>query len=151
MAQKIAIGSDHGGFILKEKLKNFLGKANYKVDDAGTCSEESCDYPGFAYQVAKKVSDKKVHKGILICKSGVGMSIVANKLRGVRAAVCDSVAEAVSSREHNDTNVLVLSASRTKAKKAEAILKAWLATKALKGRHSKRVRQILEIEKKVFK
>lgn len=147
----IVIGSDHGGYLLKEKIKSFLGKSGYKTEDVGTYSEESCDYPLFGYEAARKVSEKKAGKGILICKSGIGMSIVGNKLPGVRAALCVSKGDAVSAREHNDANVLVLSSTKAPSSKALEIVKIWLATKALGGRHARRVRQIIELEKKLYK
>lgn len=152
MNKKIVIAADHGGYLLKERIKNFLLKSGYKkVEDVGTYSEESCDYPLFGYDAARKVSEKKAAKGILICKSGIGMSIVANKLPGVRAALCVSKEDAISSREHNDANVLVLSSTKTPASRALAIVKVWLAAKTLKGRHARRVRQIAKLEQKLYK
>jgi RpiB/LacA/LacB family sugar-phosphate isomerase len=148
---RVAIGADHGGFILKEKIKKTLAKAGYNVDDVGTKSDKSCDYPEYGYAVAKKVSVRKANKGVVVCKSGIGMAIVANKVHGVRAGACYSMADARSSRQHNDTNVLVLAASRLSDKKNLDILKAWLKTKTLGGRHARRVRQIRAIEKKEFK
>ena len=129
---KIAIGADHGGFKLKEILKKFLRKKGHQVKDFGTYSEESYDYPIV---------------GILICKTGVGMSIVANKIRGVRAALCDRIDIARSSRMHNDANVLILAANIVSAAKAKRIVGIWLSTPALRGRHRRRVSQISEIEK----
>jgi len=151
MVKKIVIGSDHGGFALKEEIKKVLKKPGYSINDIGTYSNGACDYPLIGYEAAKNISDKKVSKGIVICKSGIGMSIVANKLPGVRAGLCFSAKDAVSSRQHNDSNILVLSANKLKKKEAVEIVKIWLKTKALKGRHARRVRQIKEIEKKVFK
>lgn len=147
----IALGADHGGFCLKEKIKDELIKMKYKVSDSGTFSTEACDYPVYGFHAAKEVSEKKANKGIIICKTGIGMAIVANKLPGVRAAVCFSEKMAISSRRHNDVNVLVLAASEITAPKAIKIMKVWLETKALKGRHARRVKQIKEFEKKVFK
>ncbi len=151
MAKRIVIGADHGGFPLKEKLKKALKKARYRIDDVGTGSGESCDYPEYGFAVAEEVSKKKAARGIIICKTGIGMAVVANKVPGVRAGVCNSVKDAVSSREHNDTNVLVLAATKVGPGKALDITKAWLRTKAEGGRHARRVRQIKEYEKKVFK
>ncbi len=145
---KIVIGADHGGFTLKDKIKKFLEKEGYKVEDVGTYSSEPCDYPRFAYEAAKKVSGRKTQKGILICKTGTGMAVVANKLSGVRAGVCLSKADAKSARQHNDTNVLVLAATKTSPGKTRGIVRTWLRTKALKGRHARRVRQIKELEKR---
>ncbi|MGB2650798.1 MAG: ribose 5-phosphate isomerase B [Candidatus Omnitrophota bacterium] len=151
MAKKIVIGADHGGFALKKKIIEQLKKARYHVDDVGAHAAEASDYPGYGFSVASKVSQKKAFRGIVICKSGIGMSIIANKMPGVRAALCGSVQDAVSSRKHNDANVLVLSATKAGPKKSEEIIKAWLKTKALKGRHARRVNQIKKLEKKVFK
>lgn len=150
MVKRIVIGADHGGFSLKEKIKNAF-KKRYKFDDMGTHTEESCDYPVYGFSVAEKVSKKKASRGIVICKTGIGMAIIANKFSGVRAGVCSSVAEAVSARQHNDTNILVLAATKVNSKKAMDIITAWLNTPALGGRHARRVRQIKEFEKKVFK
>ena len=150
--KKIVVGADHGGFVLKEKIKIFLEeKGKYKVDDVGTFSEGPCDYPQFGYKAAEKVSAKKAYRGIIICKSGVGMAIVANKLPGVRAAVCTTEKDALSARQHNDTNVLVLAAAKTDYTKARKIAKVWLDTSAEKGRHARRVRQIRELETKLFR
>ncbi|MBD3379016.1 MAG: ribose 5-phosphate isomerase B [Candidatus Omnitrophica bacterium] len=151
MVKKIAIGSDHGGFRLKEKIKTELDSMGIKIMDEGPGTEDSCDYPLFGFGVAEKVALRKADRGIVICTSGIGMSIVANKLPGVRAALCATVEDAVSSREHNDANVLVLGAKRVTGPGAVRIAKVWLATKALKGRHARRVRQIKEIDKRVFK
>jgi RpiB/LacA/LacB family sugar-phosphate isomerase len=151
MAKKIVIASDHGGYRLKQRIIAMLGKKKYSVQDMGTFSEESCDYPLFGYAAAEKVSSGEARRGIVICKSGIGMSIVANKLPGVRAGLCMTPRDAVSARKHNDTNVLVLGASRVSKKGALAITDTWLKTPALKGRHARRVNQISDIEKKVFK
>ncbi len=151
MAKKIVIGTDHGGYLLKEKVKTVLEKKKFRVNDLGCYSKEPCDYPVTGFEVAREVSLKKSQRGIVICKSGIGMSIVANKMPGVRAGLCLSVKDASSAREHNDTNVLVLPASKISLKTAMNIVETWLETKALKGRHSRRVRQISDMEKKVFK
>ncbi len=151
MKKIIAIGADHGGFYLKEKIKKVLAEKKYIVFDGGTHSSEACDYPSFGFDVAKKVSEKKAQKAILICKTGIGMTIIANKLSGVRAGLCSSVEDAVSSRMHNDANILVLAGSKRSVKKAKEIVEVWLKTKTLKGRHARRVKQIAELEKKVFK
>ncbi|MDP8299647.1 MAG: ribose 5-phosphate isomerase B [Candidatus Tantalella remota] len=151
MAKKIAIGADHGGFKLKEAIKKILEAKKYKVYDMGTFSDESCDYPEYGFEVAKKVSTGGASQGIVICKTGIGMSVVANKLPGVRAGLCASLADAVSARKHNDTNILVLAAAKVSGKKAQDITRAWLRTEALKGRHGRRVKQIKDLEKKVFK
>jgi ribose 5-phosphate isomerase B len=143
---KIVIGADHGGFKLKESLVKYLKSKGHAVKDMGAFSEESCDYPVIGYKAAKLVASKAYPKGILICKTGIGMSVAANKVRGVRAALCDRPDIARSSREHNDSNVLVLAANILTPKKAKAVLEAWLDAKHLGGRHARRVRQIKEIE-----
>ncbi|MBF0253453.1 MAG: ribose 5-phosphate isomerase B [Candidatus Omnitrophica bacterium] len=142
---KIIIASDHGGYKLKEKIKKYLLSQKYKVIDAGTNSEESCDYPVFGKEAAKQVVATKGARGILICTSGIGMSIVANKVKGIRAGLCNYVEDASFARKHNDTNVLVLAAKRCKGKKAFEIIDTWLNTKFDGGRHARRVRQIEKI------
>lgn len=146
---KIAIGSDHGGFKLKQQIVSLLRKQNHKVKDFGTHSEESCDYPLIAREVAKSVATKKYSRGILICKSGIGNSIVANKVKGVRAALCYNVGAAKLSRRHNDANVLALGALFTNISKSKQIIKVWLNTKFEGGRHLRRVRQIERTGKSV--
>ncbi len=146
---KIIVGSDHGGYELKNKIIKFLKEEKYKVEDFGTHSKESCDYPLIGFEVAKAVASGMASRGILICRSGVGMTIVANKLHGIRAAACYDKIIAKSSREHNDCNVLVLAADRTNFKKAKKLVKIWLITKHIGERHGRRVRQIKEIESKL--
>ena len=148
---KIVLAADHGGVELKEILKRTLIKSGHRVEDVGTHSSEPCDYPEYGFKAALLVSRGKAQRGIVICKTGIGMSIVANKLPGVRAGLCSTVADAVSAREHNDTNILVLASARITEKKAREITKIWLATEALGGRHKRRVKKITELEKKVFK
>ena len=143
---RIAIGSDHGGYELKDKLMELLKEEGHQVQDFGTHSKESCDYPMIGFEVAMAVSNKKADRGILVCKSGVGMVIVANKLHGVRAAACYDKDLAKSSREHNDCNIIVLAASYTDIRKAKEILKVWLATEHVGERHERRVKQIRSIE-----
>jgi ribose 5-phosphate isomerase B len=145
----IAIGSDHGGFSLKEKLIEFLRKERYKVKDFGTNSPKSCDYPEIGYRLAKEVSLGKIKRGILVCKTGIGFSIVANKVPGTRAALCHNLESAKLSREHNDSNILVLGASFVKEGMAKDMVKVWLHTKFLGGRHARRIQQIEDIEKKL--
>lgn len=147
--KKIAIGSDHGGYELKEKIIDFLKKEGYAVRDLGTHSKESCDYPMIGFEVANVVGSAAVDRGILICKTGVGMVIIANKVHGVRAAACYDTEIAKSSREHNDCNIIVLAANYTDFKKAKEILKIWLATEHSGERHTRRVKQIKDIETKL--
>ena len=146
---KIVIGSDHGGFELKTKLINLLKEEEYDIRDFGTHSKESCDYPMIGFEVAKAVGDNKADRGILICKTGVGMAIIANKVHGVRAAACYDVEMARSSREHNDCNVIVLAANYTDLKKSKEMLKAWFTAEHLGDRHARRVKQIKDIESKL--
>jgi len=146
---KIAIGSDHGGYELKNKIGEFLRQEGHTVTDLGTHSKESCDYPLIGFDVAKAVGDGSADRGVLICKTGVGMVIIANKVHGIRAAACYDVDMAKSSREHNDTNVCVLAANYTDLKKAKDILKVWVSTDHKEERHVRRVKQIKEIETKL--
>jgi len=148
MVRKIAIGSDHGGFKLKELLKKYLSGKGYSVKDFGTFTDGPCDYPLVGYAAAKSVSRGRFERGILICKTGIGMAIVANKLRGVRSGVCNTLGQAKTSRLHNDTNVLSLAAKYITASKAKRIVGVWLNTGALGGRHKKRVNQIKKLERK---
>ncbi|MDD5428439.1 MAG: ribose 5-phosphate isomerase B [Candidatus Omnitrophica bacterium] len=143
---KIAIGSDHGGYELKDDIIKFLKNEKYAVEDMGTHSKDSCDYPVIGFEVAKAVSDGRADKGILICKTGVGMAIIANKVRGVRAAACYDKEMAKSSREHNDCNIIVLAANYADIAKAKEMLKVWLKTEHAGERHEKRVKQIKDIE-----
>ena len=146
MNPKIAIGSDHGGYELKNKIVEFLKEEGYPIKDLGTHSKESCDYPMIGFDVAREVSEGGAQRGILICKTGVGMVIIANKLHGVRAAACYDAELAKSSREHNDCNVIVLAANYTDIKKSKNILKAWFSAKHEGERHARRVKQIKDIE-----
>ncbi|MGM0437288.1 MAG: ribose 5-phosphate isomerase B [Bacillota bacterium] len=146
---KIAIGSDHAGYQLKEEIKSLLEEKGLFYQDMGTDSEESVDYPDFAYKVAKGVADNNFDKGILICGTGIGMSIAANKVNGVRAALCHNVFSAKSTRNHNDSNVLTMG-SRVVAKGlAREIVKAWLGEEFDGGRHQRRVEKINDIEKEM--
>jgi RpiB/LacA/LacB family sugar-phosphate isomerase len=146
---KIAIGADHGGFELKKVLVQFLTEQGYEVLDVGTHSSASCDYPQFSYAAARAVAEKTATRGIVICKSGIGASIVANKVPGARAAVCNSEDEAVLSREHNDANIIVFGSMFVPPENAKAILVRWLATEHLGGRHKRRVDQITDIEQQI--
>ena len=139
---KLLIASDHAGFVLKEKLKAYLQKKAISVKDLGTYSQERCDYPLYAYELAKNISNKKYQRGILICKSGVGTAIVANRLPGVRAALCHNLKITKLSRQHNDSNVLVMGSAFVKADLAKRMVLAWLETKFEGGRHLRRVKLI---------
>lgn len=144
---KIALGADHGGYELKEGLKRFLLKKRYEVKDFGTNSTRPCDYPLLGHKAAAYISRKKADKGIVICKTGFGMAIIANKSKGVRSAVCDTPLEAKSARQHNDCNVLSLSAKRVGLEKAKKIVEVFLNTASESGRHRRRVRQIEKLER----
>ena len=143
---KIAIGADHAGFVLKQSLVERLRKQGHEVADLGTTGTESVDYPDFAAAVAHRVADGEVDKGILVCSSGVGMSIAANKVHGVRAALGVSVEEVDVVRRHNDANVLTLGANFTSAPAAEAMVDKFLTTGFDGGRHERRVEKIAAIE-----
>jgi len=148
ISRRIAIAADHGGFQLKEQLKPVLQKQGYQVDDCGTHSTDSVDYPDFAYAAAQKVSNGEVWRGIIIDGAGIGSCMVANKVPGVRAAMCYNIATALNSREHNDANVLTLGAGMIDTLLAEQIVLTWLNTTFGGGRHARRVDKIMEIEKK---
>lgn len=142
----VAIGADHGGYLLKRRLARALARAGYRVRDLGTHRPAPCDYPVIALKVAQAVSAGRAARGILLCKSGVGMAIAANKVPGIRAAVVPTLAVARTSREHNDANVLVLGAVGLAPARAQRIIATWLTTPFEGGRHARRVRQITQIE-----
>jgi ribose 5-phosphate isomerase B len=144
---KIAIGADHAGYELKEKIKQRLAQQGVQIADQGTISNESVDYPDFARKVGEQVADKRADLGILVCGSGIGMAISANKVPGVRAANVTSEYEAQMSREHNDANVLALGARILDEGKAAAIVDKFLHTPFAGGRHQRRVDKIVQIER----
>ena len=144
---KIAVGADHAGYELKDKIKQHLEQKAIEVQDQGTNSSESVDYPDFARLVGHQVSQHHADLGILVCGSGIGMAIAANKVEGIRAANVFSEYEARMSREHNDANVLALGARILSADQALAIVDTWLAAKFAGGRHERRVEKIAQIEK----
>ncbi|HXM35780.1 MAG TPA: ribose 5-phosphate isomerase B, partial [Pyrinomonadaceae bacterium] len=146
-AKLIAIGADHGGFKMKEDLKALLSELGHRVHDFGTNSEEAVDYPDFAYAVAQAVSEKTAELGIVIDGAGVGSAMTANKVSGVRAAACYSVAVARNSREHNDANVLTLGSKTVSNTQMREIVSAWLGTEITEDRHKKRVAKIIAIER----
>ncbi|MEE9615018.1 MAG: ribose 5-phosphate isomerase B [Thermodesulfobacteriota bacterium] len=148
--EKIAIASDHAGRELKEDLKEFLSGAGLEPVDMGPDGDESVDYPDYGFPLAGKVSTGEMDRGILICGTGIGMSIVANKFPGVRAALVSDVYSARMAREHNDSNVLVIGGRTTGKGLAREILKVWLETKFAAGRHQRRLDKITEVEKKSF-
>lgn len=142
----VALGADHAGFELKEALKRALDARGVAWHDVGTASTSSVDYPDYAVQVADAVASGRADRGILVCGSGVGMAIAANKVRGVRAAPIVDVEGAVLAREHNDLNVLTLGARRTSVDEAERIVAAFLDTPFAGGRHEQRVAKIGRID-----
>ncbi len=144
----IAIGSDHGGFQLKEALKPLMESMGYKVVDLGTYSEEACDYPDYAYAVARMISLGDASRGIMIDAVGSASAIVANKVKGIRAVCCFNEFSAQSSREHNNANVLTLGGRVLGSELAKSIVKVWLTTNFGGGRHQKRLDKISDIEKR---
>ncbi|RKY37017.1 MAG: ribose 5-phosphate isomerase B [Candidatus Omnitrophota bacterium] len=141
---KVGIGSDHRGFKLKQALIAYLEEKEYSVIDFGTYSEQSCDYPEFAFKVAHAVENKEIVRGILICNTGIGMSMSANKKKAVRAANCFSHELARYSREHNDANVLILGAGYIKEEMARQIVDIWFNTEFEGGRHLRRLEMFSE-------
>jgi ribose 5-phosphate isomerase B len=144
---KIAIASDHAGYEGKERLKPVLDELGIQYEDLGTASEESVDYPDYARKVGEEVAQGNVEQGLLVCGSGTGMAMAANKVSGVRAAVAWNEEIARLAREHNDANVLSLGARVTPAEDLPKILRAWFSAKFDGGRHERRVEKIREIGK----
>jgi ribose 5-phosphate isomerase B len=144
----VALGCDHGGFHLKEALKPILRELGYEVRDVGVQEETPVDYPDIAQQVAELVAAGTVARGILIDGAGIGSAIAANKVPGIRAALCYDKASARNSREHNDANVLTLGGRLLTPTQAEEVLRTWLATPFAGGRHLGRIRKITELEKR---
>ena len=147
----IAIGSDHGGYKLKEEIKKYLEEKEIEYTDCGTFNEESVDYPEIAKAVSLEVQNKECEKGIIICRSGIGMSMVANKYKGIRCAKCNDEEEAKFSRMHNNSNLLALGADYIDVNKAIRIVRTWIATEFEGGRHESRVKMIEEIENENMK
>ncbi len=143
---RIIIGADHGGYELKNHLTEWLKEQNYEVKDIGVFTSDSVDYPDLAKQVASEVADGNFDRGILVCGSGVGVAIAANKINGIRAANCHDVVLARLSREHNNTNVITLGGRFVAKDLAYEILKVWLNTEFSGGRHEKRIEKIKELE-----
>lgn len=142
----IAIGCDHGGYRLKEEIKKYLEEKQIPYKDLGCMNEERADYPNVAKEVAKEVQAKNCEKGILICRSGIGMSMVANKFKGIRCVLCHDEFTAKYSRLHNDGNVLALGADVVSENEAICILRMWLATEFEGGRHQERIDLIKDVE-----
>lgn len=139
---RIVIGCDHAGYDMKEKVKDYLMNKNFNIIDVGTDSNKSVDYPSFGHEIGKKVVESEVYKGIAICGSGIGISIAANKISGIRAALCTSVEHAEMSRKHNDANILALGSRMTSEKDIFNIVDVWLSTEFEGGRHLDRVNMI---------
>jgi len=144
---KIALGSDHRGYLLKERLKKMLKKMGHETVDIGTNGTDAADYPDFGIPVAEKTAGGETDRGIVVCGSGIGMSIAANKVRGARAAFCRTVEEARMTRQHNDSNVLALSERSFDDPQLEELVRAWLETPFDGGRHKIRIDKISEYEK----
>lgn len=147
----VALGADHGGYALKEDLKAYLAELGYDVVDCGTNSPESVDYPDFAYAVARLVSQEQAWRGIIVDGAGIGSCMAANKVPGVRAAMCYDHATAANSREHNDANVLTLGGMLLGPGLARQIVKMWLETEFGGGRHGRRVDKIMDIERRYIR
>ena len=143
----IALGADHAGFPLKENLKSWLADRGHRVLDFGTHSGESVDYPDYAAAVGSAVAKGEADRGVLVCGTGIGMAIAANKIAGVRAAQCSDTASARISREHNDTNVVTLGARTTAPEAAVGIVQAWLETGFAGGRHAQRIEKVAGLER----
>lgn len=144
---KIAVGSDHGGFQRKKEIVALLSKLGHRVLDLGCHSEESVDYPDYARKVGRSVASGRSERGILVCGTGIGMSIAANKISGVRAAVCWSVRTGCLASEHNKANVLCLSGRFLSSALCAKIVLAWLKTEFGAGRHQRRIQKISKIER----
>lgn len=147
----IALGADHGGFQTKERLKKLLDELGYKHRDFGTFSEEAVDYPDFAHAVARAVADGVCDLGIIVDGAGIGSCMTANKVPGVRAAMCYDAATARNSREHNYANVLTLGGKMLSAEQISEVVKTWLATPEGETRHGKRVAKIMAVEKQYLR
>lgn len=145
--KKIVIGSDHGGYALKGAIINHLKKKKYEVIDVGTYSEDRVDYPDFAEKAARMVASKEVKMGILICKTGIGMCISANKIKGIRAANVHDIDTAKLSKEHNNANILTLGSVVLEPEEAIEVVESWLNAKFVGGRHKRRIKKISKLEK----
>ncbi len=147
----VAIGADHGGFEMKEALKTYLAELGYLPIDCGAFNKDAVDYPDLALAVAQQVREGKAWRGIMIDGAGIGSCMTANKVPGIRAAMCYDYASAANSREHNDANLLTLGAGLIGLNQARLIVKTWLSTEFGGGRHAKRVDKIMAVEKQFLK
>ncbi len=143
---KIALGSDHAGYELKQQIKKILDELKLDYKDFGTEDENSCDYSDYAINVSEAVGKKEYDRGILVCGTGIGMSIAANKVSGVRAALVENLYSAKMTREHNDSNVLCLGGRVIGPVIAEEIVKLWLGTDFIGGKHNRRIGKIMDYE-----
>lgn len=144
---KIAIGSDHGGYDLKEQVKTWLQEMGHEVEDFGCHSKESCDYPDFGAAAARAVASGRCERGIVICTTGIGISITANKVKGIRCALCSDPWSAEMTRRHNDANMLAMGAGVVGPLLARRIVEAFLTYEFEGGRHQRRVDKIMAVEK----
>ena len=148
---RIAVGSDHAGFLVKETIRKYLEAGGYAVDDQGTSSEESVDYPDYGKAVGERVASKQADLGIAVCGSGIGISIAANKVPGIRAALAHDVTTARLAREHNDANVLALGGRVVTAEAAVEMVQTFLTTAYLGGHHQRRLDKIIQIERETHR
>ena len=143
---KIALGCDHGGYELKEHIKGVLEKLGHTYEDFGCHSKESCDYPDFGAAAARAVAEGRCDRGLVFCTTGIGISIAANKIRGIRCALCADPLEAELTRRHNDANMMAIGAGFTGEKLAERMVEVFLSTEFEGGRHARRVDKIMALE-----
>jgi ribose 5-phosphate isomerase B len=148
---RVAVGADHAGFLLKERVSKYLRDQGYQVEDCGAQSERAVDYPDYAKKVALRVAKREAEWGVLICGTGLGMAIAANKTPGVRAVTCNDTLLARFAREHNNANILALGGRIVDEHTARKILDTWIATRFAAGRHEKRVEEIGAIEQASLK
>lgn len=144
---KIAVACDHGGFRLKNVIIEELKRLGYEVEDFGTYSEESCDYPDFAAKAARAVASGECEKGVVVCGTGIGVSMTCNKIHGIRCALCHDVFSAKATRAHNDANMLAMGQRVIGEGLALEILRAWLSTDFEGGRHVRRIEKMMALEK----
>lgn len=148
---RIAIASDHAGFALKEKVREYLMAKGYEVEDLGAHSSEPADYPDFAEKVATRIGAQQAQIGVLMCGTGLGMAMAANKVSGVRAATCNDTLSARLARAHNNANILAMGGRLIGEAEAQKILDTWLSTEFLGGRHETRVEKIAALDQKHFR
>jgi len=143
---KVSLACDHGGYDLKEYIKTVLGKLGHECEDFGCYSAESCDYPDFGAAAARAVAEGKCEKGIVVCTTGIGISIAANKIKGIRCAHCADALQAELTRRHNDANMMAIGAGFTGKNMAERMVEVFLSTEFEGGRHARRVDKMMELE-----